>query len=85
MPPTDVRLASVVVAGRSALALNNRALKSKLFLPLHHDAYGHLIKKDLEAFVASLPDGERPMMRFMADPSDCLKPIVFDPGASVWK
>jgi hypothetical protein len=70
LAPADVRLASVVVAGRDALALNNRALKPRLFLPLHHDACGYLIKKDLEAFVASLPEGERPMMRFMKDPSD---------------
>jgi hypothetical protein len=85
LAPADVRLASVVVAGRDALALNNRALKPRLFLPLHHDACGYLIKKDLEAFVASLPEGERPMMRFMTDPSDYLKPIVFDPSAIVWR
>jgi hypothetical protein len=53
--------------------------------PVPDLAVDHLIKKDLEAFVASLPDGERPRMRFMADPSDYLKPIVFDPDASVWK
>jgi hypothetical protein len=85
LPPTDVRLASVVVAGRNALALNNAVLRPKLFLPLHHDACGYLIKKDLEGFIASLPASVRPTMLFMADPSDYLKPIVFDPTAKIWR
>ncbi len=85
LPQTDVRLASVVVSGRNALALNNGVLRPKLFLPVHHDACGYLIKKDLETFVAGLPESVRPMMRFMADPSDYLKPIVFDPTADIWK
>ena len=85
LPPTDVRLASVVVSGRAALALNNRALAPKLFYPLHHDACGYLIKKDLEAFIAGLPDAERPRMQFLSDPSDYLKPLVFDPTARIWR
>lgn len=65
----------MVVSGRNALALNNSVLRPKLFLPAHHDSCEYLIKKDLQAFVADLPESVRSMMRFMADPSDYLKPI----------
>jgi len=53
-------------------------------MPLHHDACGYLIKKDLETFLASLPE-PRPMFRFLSDPSDYLLPLVFDPKAKPWK
>jgi hypothetical protein len=85
LPRSDVRFASVVVAGRSTLALNNRAIRPKVFYPLHHDACGYLIKKDLETYLATLPDFDKPKMVFMSDPSDYLKPIVFDPSAEAWK
>ena len=84
LPKTDLRLASVVVSGRSVLDVHNRALKPKVFMPLHHDACGYLIKKDLEDFMANLPE-PRPMLRFLSDPSDYLLPLVFDPKAKAWK
>ena len=85
LPETDVRLASIVVSGRSVLAEHNEALAPKLFLPLHHDACAYFAKKDLEEFVASLPEDQRPMMWFLSDPGDYLRPIVFDPRAKAWR
>ena len=64
--------------------MHTAALKPKVFMPLHHDACGYLIKKDLETFLASLPE-PRPMFRFLSDPSDYLLPLVFDPKAKPWK
>ena len=85
LPPTDVRIASVVVSGRSALALSNSALRPKVFYPVHHDACAWRIKRDLEAYIQSLPASQRPTTVFMADPGDYLKPIIFDPEAKAWK
>jgi hypothetical protein len=85
LPRTSVRLASIVVSGRSVLVDHNSALREKLFIPLHHDACGYFAKKDLEEVVASLPGDTRPKLWFISDPSDYLRPIVFDPEASVWR
>jgi hypothetical protein len=84
LPPTDLRLASVVVAGRSWLDVHNRALKPKIFMPIHHDGCGYLLRRDLENYLATLPE-PKPMMRFLSDPSDYLMPLVFDPSAQAWK
>jgi L-ascorbate metabolism protein UlaG (beta-lactamase superfamily) len=85
LPETDVRLASIVVSGRSVLTEHNEALAPKLFLPIHHDACGYFAKKDLEDFMASLPEDQRPVMWFLSDPGDYLRPISFDPRARAWK
>ena len=53
-------------------------------MPLHHDACGYLLKKDLQSFLDSLPE-PKPMMRFLSDPSDYLLPLVFNPKAKAWK
>lgn len=84
LPKTDLRLASIVVSGRSWLDVHNRALKPKVFMPIHHDGCGYLLKKSLEDFLASLPE-PKPMLRFLSDPSDYLLPLVFDPKAEAWK
>lgn len=84
LPPTDLRLASIVVSGRSWVDVHNRALKPKVFMPIHHDGCGYLLRRDLENFLAGLPE-PKPMMRFLSDPSDYLLPLVFDPKAEAWK
>jgi|RhiMetdeSRZDD1v2_1073273.scaffolds.fasta_scaffold313980_1 hypothetical protein len=85
LPETDVRLGSIAVSGRSVLVDHNKALREKLFIPLHHDACGYFAKKDLEEVVASLPEDTRPRLWFISDPSDYLRPIVFDPEAKAWR
>jgi len=85
LPKTDVRLGSIAVSGRSVLAEHNRAIREKLFIPLHHDACGYFSKKDLEDAVARLPEETRPRLWFISDPGNYLRPIVFDPEARVWR
>lgn len=85
LPRTSVRLGSIVVSGRSVLADHNRAVHEKVFIPLHHDACGYFAKKDLEEVVARLPRETRPTLWFISDPGNYLRPIVFDPEASVWR
>jgi hypothetical protein len=85
LPRTSVRLGSIVVSGRSVLADHNRAVRERVFIPLHHDACGYFAKKDLEEVVARLPRETRPTLWFISDPGNYLRPIVFDPEASVWR
>ena len=85
LPKTDVRLASIAVAGRSVMDLHNSLLKPKLFIPLHHDDCGYLIRKDVEATIAAEPDSFRPEMWFFSDPSDYMRPFSFDPEAKAWR
>jgi len=82
---TDVRVASIVVAGRSVFSQHTNAVREKLFIPIHHDACGYMAKKDLDAEVAKLPAEVRPRVWFLNDPGDYLRPIVFDPNAKAWK
>jgi hypothetical protein len=85
LPQTDVRLASVVVSGKSVLAQHHRAVRERLFIPSHYDACGYFAKKPVEDAVAELPEETRPAMWFFSDPGDYLRPIVFDWTAKVWK
>jgi len=85
LPKTDVRIGSVVVSGRSVLSQHINAVREKLFIPIHHDACGYFLRKDLETELAKLPAEVRPTMWFLSDPSDYLKPISFDPEAKAWK
>ncbi len=84
LPKTDVRLASIVVSGRSVMELHNQLLKPKLFIPLHHDSCGYLIRKDFEATIAAT-NPRPPEVWFLSDPSDYLRPIVFDPDDKAWQ
>jgi hypothetical protein len=85
LPQTDVRLASIAVSGRSAFFEHNNAVREKLFIPIHHDACGYFAKKDVEEAVASVPQDRRPVLWFISDPGDYLRPITFDPKAKVWR
>lgn len=85
LPETDVRLASIVVSGRSVFFAHNNAVREKLFVPLHHDACGYFARKPLEEVVAMVPADRRPAVWFISDPGDYLRPLIFDPRAPVWK
>jgi len=82
---TDVRVGSIVVAGRSVFSQHTNAVREKLFIPIHHDACGYMAKKDLDVEVAKLPAEIRPKVWFLNDPGDYLRPIVFDPNAKAWR
>jgi len=85
LPQTDVRLGAIAVSGRSVLLDHNRAVREKLFIPLHHDACGYFSKKDVEEVLARIPQYRRPRLSFISDPGDYLRPIVFDPRAIIWR
>jgi hypothetical protein len=85
LPQTDVRIASIVVAARSAINQQIEIIKPKLFVPVHHDPCGWTSHKGLLNELAKLPEDIRPELWYMSDPSDYLKPISFDPSAAVWR
>jgi hypothetical protein len=85
LPPTDIRLSSIAVAGRSVFDYDNELLKPKLVIPLHHDACGYLLRKDFVDHFDSLPADKRPpQLWFFTDPGDYLRPLVFDPSSEEW-
>jgi hypothetical protein len=85
LPPTDIRLSSIAVAGRSVFDYDNELLKPKLVIPLHHDACGYLLRKDFMEHFESLPADQRPaQLWFFSDPSDYLRPLIFDPNSKEW-
>lgn len=84
LPPTDIRLSSIAVSGRSVFDFDNALLKPKLIIPLHHDACGYLLRKDFIDHFESLPADQRPQLWFFSDPSDYLRPLVFDPSSEEW-
>ena len=85
LPPTDVRLASVVVSGRNVLNEHNEVLRPKLFIPLHGDPCFFLLRQQVEEQLATIPEDSRPEMWFISDPGDYLRPISFDPSAKAWR
>jgi len=85
LPETDVRIGSIVVSGRSVFSQHTSVVKEKLFIPVHHDACGYMAKKAFDELVAKLPAEIRPRVMFLSDPSDYLKPLVFDPAAKAWR
>jgi hypothetical protein len=84
LPKTDVRLGAVAVAGRSVVVQHSTAVGEKVFIPLHHDACGYIAKKSLEVTLATIPASRRPVMQFISDPGDYLRPIIFNPNDPIW-
>src|SRR5262245_7853547 len=85
LPKTDVRVGAVAVAGRSVVVQHSTAVGEKVFIPLHHDACGYIAKKSLEEVFATIPASKRPVMQFISDPGDYLRPIIFHPNDPIWK
>jgi len=84
LPQTDVRMASIVVAGVNTIGEHLSILRPKLFVPLHHDPCGYLHRPQFDAYMDTVPDEIRPLVWFLSDPSDYLRPMVFDPSAPIW-
>jgi hypothetical protein len=84
LPPTDVRAASIVVAGIDTIGKHTELLRPDLFIPLHHDPCGYIHRPQLMEYLATLPDDLRPQVWFLSDPADYLRPMSFDPSAEAW-
>lgn len=84
LPQTDVRLASIVVAGRSAVNEQLEIIRPKLFIPVHHDPCGWTHRQQFMEQIQTIAEDIRPEVWFMSDPGDYLRPITFDPAAAIW-
>ena len=84
LPQTDVRLASIVVAGRETINEHLEILKPKVFIPVHHDPCGWTMRQGVIEELSKLPSDIRPQLWFMSDPGDYLRPLSFDPTAEIW-
>jgi hypothetical protein len=96
LPKTDVEFGSVVSLGFTTngerdIVTYNQHVRPKIFVPGHMTAVavessslewkvGYL--KELDAM--SIPADRRPEVRWMVDPNDYLRPLVFDPESSRW-
>jgi L-ascorbate metabolism protein UlaG (beta-lactamase superfamily) len=96
LPPTDVEFGSVVSLGFTTngerdIVMYNQHIKPKVFIPGHVTAVavessslewkvGY--SKQLDAM--SVPQDQRPEVRWMVDPTDYLRPLVFDPSDKRW-
>ena len=94
--PTDVELGSVVslgfgINGERDIVDYNSHVMPKVFLPNHVTAVavessslewkvGYLKQQD----AMGIPAKDRPELRWLVDPNDYLRPIVFDPDDPRW-
>jgi hypothetical protein len=85
LPPTDVYTASLAVAGRSVVNQQIAQVRPKIYIPLHLDPCFYLVRQQIVDQLATLPKSLRPMLWFVSDPGDYIRPISFDPAAKAWK
>ncbi len=95
---TDVELGSFVSLGFATTGMrdpiqNSAVLKAKIWIPIHQtnaalptsSLYFKLAYlKQLEQMVPALTPAQRPEYRWMVDPDDYLKPMVYDPKDERW-
>jgi hypothetical protein len=98
LPPTDVQLGTASSGnfnnnGLRDLIMYQEALQPRIYIPNHITSgtatreasslsvfAGYLSQLDL----MGMPEAQRPEIRWLIDPTDFLKPIVFDSTASLW-
>jgi L-ascorbate metabolism protein UlaG (beta-lactamase superfamily) len=96
---TDVEFGSFVSLGFAVNGMrdpiqNSAALMPQVWIPIHQTnaalptsapEFEAAYLKQLEQMVPALAPAQRPEARWMIDPVDYVKPMVFDPGADRWK
>jgi hypothetical protein len=99
LPQTDVELGSVVslgfpVNGVRDVVLYNEALLPKVYIPIHQTnaalpssspEFKISYLQQLKQMVPPFPEALRPEARWMIDPNDYLRPLVYDPNDDRWK
>ncbi|MFL5366339.1 MAG: hypothetical protein ACJ781_12775, partial [Myxococcales bacterium] len=99
LSPTDIEFGSFVSLGFATTGMrdpiqNSATLKPKVYVPIHQTNaalptsslyFKVAYLKQLEQIVPPLTPAERPEPRWMVDPDDYLKPMVFDPRDDRWK
>jgi len=97
LPPTDVELGSMVSLGFNTNGMRDPilyqlALRPKIYIPIHQ-TNAALPTSSLEFKVSYLkqldamavPADQRPEPRWMVDPNDYVKPLVYNPSDERWK
>jgi hypothetical protein len=99
LPQTDLEFGSFVSLGFGVTGMrdpiqNSAVLKPKVYVPIHQTNaalptsslyFKVAYMKQLEQMVPELTPEQRPEPRWMVDPDDYLKPMVFDPKDARWK
>lgn len=99
LPKTDLEFGSFVSLGFAVNGMrdpieNSAVLQPKVWIPIHQTnaalptsapEFQVAYQKQLNQMVPALTPAQRPEARWMIDPIDYLKPMVFDPGDDRWK
>jgi hypothetical protein len=99
LPETDLEFGSFVSLGYRATGMrdpieNSALLQPKIWVPIHQTNaalptsslwFKIAYQAQLEQMVPALTAAQRPEYRWMVDPDDYLKPMVFDPKDVRWK
>ena len=98
LPPTDLEFGSMVSLGYRVNGMRDpiqygAALHPKVYIPIHQTNaalptsslyFKIAYLKQLDQMKPALTPSERPEARWMVDPDDYLKPMVYDPKDSRW-
>jgi hypothetical protein len=99
LPKTDLEFGSFVSLGFAVNGMrdpieNSAVLQPQVWIPIHQTnaalptsapEFQIAYQKQLDQMVPALTAAQRPEARWMIDPIDYLKPLVFDPGDDRWK
>jgi len=99
LSPTDVEFGSFVSLGFAVTGMrdpiqNSALLRPQIYVPIHQTNaalptsslyFKIAYLKQLEQMLPPLTPEQRPEARWMVDPDDYLKPMVFDPKDERWK
>src|SRR3954464_8911012 len=99
LPETDVEFGSFVSLGFAVNGMrdpieNSATLKPKVYVPIHQTNaalptsslyFKIAYMKQLDQMLPPLTPEQRPEARWMVDPDDYLKPMVYDPKDVRWK
>ncbi|HKE41496.1 MAG TPA: MBL fold metallo-hydrolase [Casimicrobiaceae bacterium] len=98
LPPTDVELGSMVSLGYPTNGMRdvvfyNEAIQPKVYIPIHQTnaalptsslEFKVSYLKQLNQMVPPFPPELQPEARWMVDPDDYVKPLVYDPKDPRW-
>lgn len=97
--PTDVQLGAIMGFNQITNGLRDprhyiEALRPKIFVPTHHDNWAPGVSTRAENYrpiveeeLRRIPAEQRPILRFIGDPQDYVRPevLTFDIGAPFWQ
>lgn len=98
LPPTDVQMGAIMGFNQITNGLRDprmyvETLAPKIFVPTHHDNWapgitsrGEEYRPIVEEELSRIPPERRPILRFIGDPQDYVRPevLTFDVNAPFW-